>query len=164
YVYTLIAYTLSDDQYQYVANANWLRGPHNIRFGADVYLQQLNHSQPEFLGGGSLGARGGFRFEPGVTQLQGATVLAGASQFNSFAAFLLGAPQRIGKLNQTVDEYSTRNKQFSLYVRDQWQVNQKLTLSIGTRWEYFPIPTRADRGLERFNLQTGKMEIGGIGS
>ncbi len=157
-------YTRSDDQFQYVFNATWLKGAHNIRFGGDIYLQQLNHSQPEFAGGGSLGARGGFRFEAGVTRLEGTTLATGAEQYHSFAAFLLGMPQRIGKLNQTVDEYSTRNKQFSLYVRDQWQVNQKLTFSIGTRWEYFPIPTRADRGLERFNLETGKMEIGGVGS
>jgi hypothetical protein len=52
----------------------------------------------------------------------------------------------------------------SFYVRDQWQVNNKLTLSYGTRWEYFPIPTRGDRGLERYNLQTNMVEIGGIGS
>lgn len=158
---TFMPYTRNDDQFQYVVNANWLKGAHNIRFGSDFYFQKLNHTQPEFLGGGSLGARGGFRFEPGVTQLEG----GGAStQFHSFAAFLLGAPQRIGKLNQTVDVYTTRNRQYSLYVRDQWQVNQKFTFNYGTRWEYFPIPTRADRGLERYNLDTNKMEIGGVGS
>ncbi|MGH9937515.1 MAG: TonB-dependent receptor domain-containing protein [Blastocatellia bacterium] len=161
---TFMPYTRSDDQFQYVVNANWLKGAHNIRFGSDIYFQKLNHTQPEFLGGGSLGARGGFRFEPGVTQRQGDAAIAGAGQFNNFAAFLLGAPQRIGKLNQTVDVYNTRNRQYSLYVRDQWQVNQKFTFSYGTRWEYFPIPTRADRGLERYNPDTNKMEIGGVGS
>src|SRR5262249_1492549 len=34
----------------------------------------------------------------------------------------------------------------------------------GTRWEYFPIPTRADRGLERYNVNTNMIEIGGVGS
>ena len=38
-----------------------------------------------------------------------------------------------------------------------------MTLSFGTRYEYFPIPTRADRGLERYNLETNMMEIGGLG-
>lgn len=161
---TFMPYTRSDDQYQYVANANWLKRSHNIRFGADIYLQQLNHTQPEFLGGGSLGARGGFVFDPAVTQLQGSNIPSGAGQYNSFAAFLLGAPQRIGKLNLTVAPYTTRNRQYSLYVRDQWQATSKLTLSYGTRWEYFPIPTRADRGLERYNLNTNMMEIGGVGS
>ena len=38
-----------------------------------------------------------------------------------------------------------------------------MTLSFGTRYEYFPIPTRSDRGLERYNLDTNMMEIGGLG-
>src|SRR4029453_8679973 len=96
---TFMPYTRSDDQYQYVINANWLKGPHSIRFGGDFAYQALNHTQPEFSGGGSLGARGGFVFSPGVTQLQGATSIAGAGQYNSFASFLLGGPPVIGKAN-----------------------------------------------------------------
>jgi hypothetical protein len=43
-------YYRSDPQQQYVANANWLKGSHNIRFGMDLYFLQLNHTQPEFAG------------------------------------------------------------------------------------------------------------------
>ncbi len=160
---TFMPYTRSDDQYQYVANATWLKGAHSIRFGGDVYYQLLNHTQPEFSGGTSVGARGGFGFGAGVTQLQNSTIPAGAGQYNSFAAFLLGTPQSMGKLNLTVAPYTTRNWQYSLYVRDQWQVNPRLSVSYGTRWEYFPVPTRADRGLERYNINTNMMEIGGVG-
>ena len=39
-----------------------------------------------------------------------------------------------------------------------------MTVSYGTRWEYFPVPTRADRGLERYNVDTNQMMIGGVGS
>ena len=53
---------------------------------------------------------------------------------------------------------------YSLFIRDQWRIGPKLTLSLGTRWEYFPIPRRANRGLERYNPETNLMEIGGIGS
>ena len=156
---TFMPYTRSDDQYQFVANANWMHGAHNIRFGAEVYRQKLNHIQPE-SSDTSLGARGGFRFGTGITALNGG---ANGNQYNSFAAFLLGLPDRIGKLNLTVAPYTTRNWQYSIYARDQWQVNKDLTLSFGTRWEYFPVPTRADRGLERYNPDTNMMEIGGVG-
>ncbi len=157
---TFMPYTRNDDQYQIVANANWLRGAHNIRFGMDIYRQKLNHIQPE-IGDTSLGARGGFVFGTGVTALRGG---ANGNQYNSFAAFLLGLPSRIGKLNLTVAPYTTRNWQYSLYARDQWQANKNLTFSFGTRWEYFPVPTRADRGLERYNVNTNMVEIGGVGS
>src|SRR5207245_9884652 len=39
-----------------------------------------------------------------------------------------------------------------------------MTISYGTRWEYFPIPTRANRGLERYDVNTNQMMIGGVGS
>jgi Carboxypeptidase regulatory-like domain/TonB dependent receptor len=157
---TYMPYYRSDDQYQYVLNATWIRGKHNIRFGSDVYYQALNHTQPEFTGT-SQGARGGFTFGSGPTQVRGGPT---GTSFNSFAAFLLGFPTEAGRLLQTDDVYTTRNWQYSLYVRDQWQVSSKLTLSLGTRWEYFPVPTRKDRGLERYDIETNRMEIGGVGS
>jgi hypothetical protein len=151
-------YYRSDDQYQYVVNANWLLGRHNIRFGSDIYLQGLNHTQPEISGG--FGARGRFDFGNGPTR----TPSVNGTQFHSWAAFLLGLPTQLGRLSENVAPYTTRHKAFSVYARDQWQINPRLTLSYGTRWEYFPVPTRADRGLERYNPATNKMEIGGVGS
>jgi hypothetical protein len=153
-------YYRSDDQYQFVGNVNWLKGSHNIRVGSDVYYTALNHIQPEILDT-SYGARGGFEFNGGPTQLRGG---APGTNFNSFASFLLGLPAEMGRLKLVVAPYTTRTWQYSFYVRDQWQITPRLTLSFGTRWEYFPIPTRADRGLERYNLATNMMEIGGLGS
>lgn len=158
---TFMPYTRSDDQYQIVANVNWLRGAHNVRFGMDIYRQKMNHIQPEFLGGGSLGARGGFVFTNDVTRLNGG---GAGTQYHGWASFLLGLPNRVGKLELDVAPYTTRNWQYSFYGRDQWQVNQKMTFSFGTRWEYFPVPLRADRGFERYNVNTNMMEIGCIGS
>ena len=63
-------YYRSDDQLQTVCNMNWTKGGHNVRFGTDIYYQALNHTQPEISGGDSFGARGGFRFQAGPTQLQ----------------------------------------------------------------------------------------------
>jgi len=44
---------------------------------------------------------------------------------------------------------TTREWQNALYARDRWQVNTKLTLDLGLRYEYYPLMTRADRGIER---------------
>jgi len=157
---TFMPYYRSDDQYQMVMNVNWIKGRHNVRFGTDIYHQALNHTQPEISGGDSVGARGGFRFQSGPTQILGGP---SGNLYNAFASFLLGVPNRIGRL-KLVEPYTTRNWQYSLYVRDQWQASSKLTISYGTRWEYFPVPTRADRGLERYDVNTNQMMIGGVGS
>jgi hypothetical protein len=157
---TFMPYYRSDDQYQTVLNVNWLKGEHNVRFGTDIYYQALNHTQPEISGGTSFGARGGFQFRSGPTQVLGGP---SGNQYNAFGAFLLGLPNQVGRL-RLVEPYTTRMSEYSLYVRDQWQATPKLTLSYGTRWEYFPIPTRADRGLERYDVNTNEMLIGGVGS
>lgn len=166
---TVQPYYRTDDQFQYVVNFNYLRGNHSIRWGADVSQQQLNHIQPEFIGGTSYGSRGGFDFGSGPTSLNvpaGTPAPAGVvsgTQFNNFATFLLGLPTQFGKLELNEYPITTRTNLYSLYVRDQWKVTPKLTLSYGTRWEYFPIPTRADRGFERYDPETNQMLIGGVG-
>jgi hypothetical protein len=139
-------YYRHDPQYQWVGNANWTRGAHNLRFGAELSYQHLNHTQPEFYGG-SWGAPGGFNFGGGATALNGGDA---PNQFNAMAQFLLGYANVVGKIYQWPDEYSTRTSMQSLYIRDRWQLSRKLTLNFGTRWNYFPTPTRADRGLERY--------------
>ena len=70
----------------------------------------------------------------------------------------------LGRLHLSEAPYTTRMRSYSFYVRDQWQVTNRLTISYGTRYEYFPVPTRADRGLERYNPKTNMMEIGGVGA
>ncbi|MBL8230741.1 MAG: TonB-dependent receptor [Bryobacterales bacterium] len=148
-----------DPRYQYVGNATWTKGGHAIRFGFDSSFQQINHTQAEFVGA-LHGPSGGFTFAGGPTTLNGGPT---ANQFNNWSAFLLGLPTGIGKILQVPEEYNVRAQMHSFYVRDQWQVNRRLTLSLGTRYELFPMPTRADRGMENYNYRTNKMEVCGVG-
>lgn len=153
-------YFRSDDQYQYVVNFNYLHGNHSIRWGADIYQQNMNHVQPEFIVGTSYGSRGGFDFGGGPTALRGGT---NPNAYNALASFLLGLTTQFGKLELNEFPITTRATLYSFYVRDQWKVTPRLTLSFGTRWEYFPIPRRATRGMERYDPETNRMLIGGVG-
>jgi hypothetical protein len=159
-----------DRQLQLVGNFSWIHGSHEVRWGTDIYKQDLNHIQPE-VAGARHGARGTFTFATGPVSLcavpdgkGGCVTMSQDSPAHGFAEFLLGLPTRLGKNLMTVDEYTTRQWEYSFYVRDKWQIGRKLTISYGTRWEYFPIPTRADRGLERYDPLTNKMWIGGVGT
>lgn len=159
-----------DNQMQTVVNFNWTRGKHDIRWGMDLYWQAMNHTQPEVAGAGH-GARGNFVFGSGPTRLctspdgsGGCRVLSTDSPAHSFTGFLLGLPTRLGKNLMTIDPFTTRQWAHSFYIRDKWQVTPKLTLSYGTRWEYFPVPTRKDRGLERYDPATNRILIGGVGN
>src|SRR5262245_2724732 len=125
--------------YNFSQNATKLKGAHDIRFGVDVIRHELNHWQPEL----GVGPRGQINFGGGVTALAG----AGANQFTSFAAFLLGTPDRVQKGLQA-ELMTTREWQLGFYGRDRWQVTRTLTLTLGLRYELTPTMHAADRGLE----------------
>jgi hypothetical protein len=166
-------YTRNDPQWVYVTNFNWTRGNHNIRFGMDIARQTLNHVQAEWNGGGTAEpGQGGFVFGTGPTQLCTAANDAGTAcrtfqqgnQFNAFATFLLGYHTSAGRTFLVDAPIIFKSRAYSFYVRDAWQVNQKLTLSIGTRYEYYPMPQREDRGIERYDFATNTMLVCGSGS
>ncbi|MGH9163067.1 MAG: TonB-dependent receptor domain-containing protein [Vicinamibacteraceae bacterium] len=153
-------YYRDDGQVQYVVNATWVKGTHSLRFGGDIGVQRTDHIQASIGGSLGLGARGGFEFGPGPTEIAGGP---SGNNFNSWGTFLLGLPTRTGRDYLLEAPYTSRNQLYSFFVRDQWQIGPTVTLSLGTRWEYFPIPRRANRGLERYNPETNMMELGGIG-
>jgi hypothetical protein len=164
-------YYRHDPQSQYVINFNWMKHQHNIRFGGDFYRMALNQAQAEFLTGG-FGAQGGFEFDRGVTlRCEAVNPATGnceqtsrSSRYNSIAAFLLGQSSSAGRTLQVPDEYHVRAWLISAYVRDRWSPTGRLTIDYGTRWEYFPVPTRLDRGIERYDIDTGKVLLCGVGS
>src|SRR5439155_5268371 len=162
-------YYRHDPQYQYVVNFNWTHGRHNVRFGADIYRQGLNQTQAEWIGGGTFyGAQGGFDFGRNTTALCKNPPVCSSStstnRANSYASFLLGLADQASKSLMFPDEFSIRSMLYSAYIRDRWNITSKLTLNYGIRWEYFPYPTRAERGLERYDPTINKVLICGQGS
>src|SRR4029079_10977109 len=66
----------NDQSYPGNANASWMKGTHDIRFGVDFVHHLMNHWQPEL----GAGPRGSFNFGRAVTALNPAA-LAGSRRF-----------------------------------------------------------------------------------
>ena len=148
-------YDFRDPQKKYSTNIIWVKGMHNLGGGFDSSLQDVNEAIA------SPGAPGGaLSFAQGPTQLAGGP---SGNDFNAFASFLLGLPSTAGKTYLVPPEIQPRTKAFSFYVRDRWTVTPKLTVNIGTRWEYFPFPRRVGRGVETYDFTTGKVLLCGLG-
>jgi hypothetical protein len=137
-------------------NLTWTHRSHELRFGFDMIRYQLNQWQPE---AGSYGPRGLLSFDGAITALNGG---AAPNQYNAWAAFLVGLDQQVGKSLQNI--YLTgREWQFGWYARDRWQVKRNLTLNLGVRYELYPLVTRSNNGLGRYDLSTNQIIIGGVG-
>src|SRR5215471_4891183 len=144
-----------DSQFEYTANASWVKSKHTVRFGVDVSKYSLNHYE-------ATSAMGVFVFNGGQTTLKGG---ASANQYNSVAQLLLGLTSSVTSELLPFDnnQMTSRQKSFSFYGQDMWQVSRKLTASLGVRWDYFPMGTRASRGMERYDFNTNQMLICGMG-
>ncbi|PYV01036.1 MAG: hypothetical protein DMG10_18910 [Acidobacteria bacterium] len=119
-----------EKSYSFTHNFSYSKSKHELRWGYDIVKLDLSHWQPEI----GSGPRGEFDFNQGMTLPQGAT---GTDQ-NAYASFLLGLPNNMGKSLQW-DLMTTREWQHALYFRDRWQATRNLTLTLGLRYEIYPL-------------------------
>lgn len=157
---TASPFLFRDNQYVENINLAWTRGRHNMAFGVEHTHSAINHFQPQ--GSNVATPRGGFQFTGGLTTTVGTT----PTIFNQLADFLLGLPQTYGKAIQVLNPNAVRWSTFAGYAQDQWQFSQKLTLTFGARYEYYPFATRDHLGVFRFDPSLGRTNnvvIGGRG-
>jgi TonB dependent receptor len=96
-----------------------------------------------------------------VTSLNGGP---SANQYNQIADFLLGLPQSVTNSLQIQQPFLTlRTWELAFYARDQWQVSRKLTVNYGVRWEHYPVPTEATKGINFYNPVTNIVQECGVG-
>ena len=158
----------NDPIFGYAANATLTKGTNNIRFGFLLNQQHMNHieNNPDF-----------FTFAGGATALKGGAAI---SQFNSFADFLLGltnGTESSNFTNNTVENSyqafgsSKLNAlQYSFYLMNTQQIGRNLTVSYGSSWSFYPVPTHGNYGLENLrgnyvptNLSFDQYEVCGYG-
>jgi len=145
-----------EESYTQSDNLTWTKGAHEVRFGFDLVRHHLNHWQPEI----GQGPRGYLGFSGQETALRGG---AANNQFNAYGAFLLGLSDDAEKSLQYILA-TGREWQFGWYARDRWQVTRNLTVTLGLRYELYPLMTRAGKGIERYDPSNNNVYLGGRGN
>ena len=137
-------------------NVRWSHGKHQVSAGTDIIHHHLNHWQPEL----GSGPRGEFDFNGGVTALNGGPA---PNQFNSWAQFLLGRQDGMGRSEQFI-KATAREWQFGWFVGDRYRVTNKFTATLGLRYEYYPLMTRNGAfQFDRLDFTTLDVLLGGLG-
>ena len=149
YSYTALEY--KDPIFEYTANATKTLGSHTVRFGMDISRQHQNHieTNPDV-----------FNFSGNSTALNGGP---GSNAYNVVADYLLGLPTTMSNQVQFIQPTETlRTWEYALYVRDQFQVNRKLTVNYGVRWEMYPVPTQATKGTSVYDFASNTITQCGV--
>lgn len=130
-------------------------GNHTIKFGYD-----MRRVRDDLLQTQTYNPRGRYHFGTAQTSIPGAST----GQGNSFGSFLLDVPSDIGR-DYPVAFPAYRAWQHFLFVGDKWVVNQKLTLNLGLRWEYYPPGTPANvGGFSQYDPTNNTLSIAGLGN
>lgn len=146
-----------EENYTLSANMTYTRAKHVFRFGFNGVNYRMTHWQPEL----GAGPRGAIDFNGSTTALNGGTAF---NNFNGYASFLLGHSNRMQKSIQYI-LMTPREFQFSWYAQDRWQVTRNLTMTLGLRYELYPLMTRASgKGIERLDPETNLVYLGGRGN
>ena len=160
----------SNPQFGYAASIPWLRAEsnidfvnnwtkilknHTIKFGGDV-----RRVRDDLLQDQTFSPRGAYTFSDVQTSAAGAST----NVANYVASFLLDVPSVAGRdLNTIVPAF--RQTWVFGYVADKWQVNPKLTLDLGIRWEWYPAATpKVAGGFSNYDFNTNQLQIAGVGN
>ncbi len=141
---------------------NWtkLLGNHTLKAGADI-----RRIRDDLLQGNINAAAGSFTYAENQTYVPtGGTTFNGSAtgQANDVASFLFNVPSNVGQdTNSTFPAY--RQTWLFFFLSDKWQVNSRLTVDIGGRYELYPPATpRKPGGFVNYNPTTNQLVEAGL--
>ena len=143
-------------------NYSVIRGRHALKAGAEMHLihTEVMDINPVY----GLNAYAGQFSKPTCAQLgqaAGCTVAADPTTYN-LADFIFGMPSQVQLANYLVGNY--RQREYYLFLQDDFHVSSKLTLNLGVRWEYATPRWERDNVLSNFDPATNSMKIAKDGS
>ncbi len=120
------SYYLNGDQaHQLQGTLSWVRGSHELKFGAEGRLHLGNYANPGPTGGQFAYDYTGTSQDPNS-----------GDGGDAMASFLTGfSTSNAGGEYEIANWVSTANYQAGGYVQDNWKVTRKLTLNIGLRYD-----------------------------
>ncbi len=146
---------LTNNRWQFSDDLTWVKGRHTMKFGYEYRYHQFPFR------GWAVGAVGGQfdfnRLETGGYDAAGNNL---GQTGDPFASFLLGQVQAS---NQTIPVKPTFNEAYTAaWVNDEFKVNDRLTLTLGLRFDYQFARTERDNQYSTFDPNTPNPGAGNL--
>jgi len=122
------------ENYTALDNLQWTVGKHSFTFGGQMAWLLYNTIS-------DTGGTSPITLAAAVTEtagISGGSYTAASGTGLSYASFLLGQVDKGSFTDYLQQEFGARFRAFSPYFQDNWKVNQKLTLDLGLRYDFFP--------------------------
>jgi outer membrane receptor protein involved in Fe transport len=135
---------------QFADSVTWVRAAHTVKGGGQIRFNKL-----DIFNGGNAFA--------GIYTISGDS-LPGApsnSQATEWASFMFGL---VDSAQYTIPQPETvrRNRNYALFLQDDWKPSERLTVNLGLRWEY-ETPLTIDGDIySRIDQTTGKLLVAGV--
>jgi hypothetical protein len=119
-----------------IGTLNWVKGMHEIKFGAEGRLHRLNFTQPNYAPGGyySFDQTGTSNYDPACIP-NPPDVNCDPLGGDGMASFLIGVQPNSWGMYEIPNSVASQNFEFGGFVQDNWKMNDKLTLNLGLRYE-----------------------------
>lgn len=141
--------------YQYWDNLTKVVGSHTMKFGGE-FRDVYSNNYTDFF------SRAAFTFNiyssDGINVLQNINSNLQGSEYNAFEDMTSALLGLVNSQSQTQfftkngarltsDELDFRQREFGVFVEDQWKLRTNLTVTYGLRWEYYGVPFEAHGNL-----------------
>jgi hypothetical protein len=143
-----------EKQNSYVIDENliWIRGRQSLKFGTEIRLEQFTMFQDS-------SPHGDIFFGPDFSANPAQPTNADGSTTggDDIASFLLGAADGADISSIYGPDY--HRKTFAVYGQDDIRVNERLTLNLGLRWEFFHPVTEGHNRMASFDFATNSLIV-----
>ena len=121
-------YNVPQKFYQFSDAVSWVRGRHVFKFGGTIGKREVNFVQGNDAKGYFI--LGGDQY-PGTGRFTGNEVSEIVAGFSDY------------EIGQFLGLYNTRSWETGYFGQDDWKVNNRLTLNLGLRYDYYTWPYEA---------------------
>lgn len=136
--------TLTRLPYGFSHSLSWVRGKHNAKFGVQLGRKKFTNV--------ALGHHYNFNIaQTADPQRAGSTGI-------ELASLLLGLPNTVNYYDGT---YNQEFNNWAAYAQDEWKLRPNLTVTLGLRYDSFPMPNFTVGTLSGWDWKSGDWLIGG---